>query len=466
LLCHSSPSTKVMPLLYVRSRAVATGTVKTLARCIAYTRWSTWSYAGNRHHSAVPWSYLGSKLASPNKSAPIYSNCSLASVILCRPFCEAFRTGDQMNDSHFLVELQGKKTKGVDVGFSKSLEIERPYGSKRTYLECVTEEGDWIEDRPDEHSKKTSPDGRVIEGNFRHGSPWNARGVWKHPDGTVSEGQWADGKLTGYCKVTYPDGRTSNGMFWDGVLRAGRGVIPYPNGVVEEGRWEDGNLTGKRSHPDGKVEEGQWVEGKLTGHCRIKYPDGRTLEGEARAGELYNGRGTLQAVDWVVAEGRWVNGTLTGKRTYLDGTVEEGQWAGGKPTGLYKKTYPDGRKFEGEYRKGVVYSGQGTMEYLDGMVEEGVWRLRNLTGKRLYTDGAVEEGQWVKGKATGPYKKTYPDGRSFEGEFREGKTYNGHGTVKYPNGVVEEGTWVNGNLTGKRTYPEGRLRKASGCRGS
>jgi hypothetical protein len=37
----------------------------------------------------------------------------------------------------------------------------------------------------------------------------------------------------------------------------------------------------------------------------------------------------------------------------------------------------------------------------------------------LLPGDVVEEGQWVESKLTGQGKKTYPDGRTLEGEFRE-----------------------------------------------
>jgi hypothetical protein len=66
------------------------------------------------------------------------------------------------------------------------------------------------------------------------------------------------------------------------------------------------------------VEEGQWVDGKLIGYCKRTYKDGRTLEGEFRAGKVYNGSGVVM---------------------YPNGAVEEGQWVEGKLTGNYKQTY-------------------------------------------------------------------------------------------------------------------------------
>jgi hypothetical protein len=57
----------------------------------------------------------------------------------------------------------------------------------------------------------------------------------------------------------------------------------------------------------------------------------------------------------------------------------------------------------------------------------------------LLPGDVVEEGQWVKGKLTGQGKRTYPDGRTLEGEFREssgrvqgGQTVGGAGYADDP----------------------------------
>jgi hypothetical protein len=64
----------------------------------------------------------------------------------------------------------------------------------------------------------------------------------------------------------------------------------------------------------------------------------------------------------------------------------------------------------------------------------------------------------VEGKLTGHCTRTYPDGSSLEGEFREGRLHNGHGVLRRPTGIHDQGQWVEGSMSGpgKRTYPDGR----------
>ena len=46
-------------------------------------------------------------------------------------------------------------------------------------------------------------------------------------------------------------------------------------------------------------------------------------------------------------------------------------------------------------------------------------------------------------------RMTYPDGRVFEGEYKDGKR-NGHGKMTYPDGRVFEGEYKDGNANWPR----------------
>jgi len=56
------------------------------------------------------------------------------------------------------------------------------------------------------------------------------------------------------------------------------------------------------------------------------------------------------------------------------------------------------------------------------------------------------EGMWAEGKKHGQGKQTSRDKRVAEGEWSEGKLYNGSGALVRFDGSVCEGTWVNGVL--------------------
>jgi hypothetical protein len=84
-----------------------------------------------------------------------------------------------------------------------------------------------------------------------------------------------------------------------------------------------------------------------------------------------------------------------------------------------------------------------------------------------FLNGIVHEGQWVEGELTGPGKVIYPDGRTLEGEFREGRPWNAKGTQQYPSGDVEEGQWVEGRLSGpcKRYLSDGSVEEGEYAQG-
>ena len=66
--------------------------------------------------------------------------------------------------------------------------------------------------------------------------------------------------------------------------------------------------------------------------------------------------------------------------------------------------YPDGRRYEGEY-KDNKRDGYGIMTYQDG---------------GFYQEGSRYEGEWKNDKRNGQGVMTYlDDGRSLEGEFKE-----------------------------------------------
>lgn len=79
----------------------------------------------------------------------------------------------------------------------------------------------------------------------------------------------------------------------------------------------------------------------------------------------------------------------------------DGEMLEGRPHGLGKAYYKDGRFYEDEWLKGRPH-GEGKL-YYDNM---NIWY----------------EGQWVKGKREGYGKSYYEDGTlAFEGEWKDGK---------------------------------------------
>jgi hypothetical protein len=108
-------------------------------------------------------------------------------------------------------------------------------------------------------------------------------------------------------------------------------------------------------------------------------------------------------------------------------------------------TYPDGRKYVGEWRNGSR-NGHGTMTWPDGAKYVGDWRDDDLNGQGTYTfrDGRKYVGGFRDSRYNGKGAFSYPDGAKYVGEFRDGKE-NGKGTYRFPNGEK-----YVGDLDGKR----------------
>ena len=61
-------------------------------------------------------------------------------------------------------------------------------------------------------------------------------------------------------------------------------------------------------------------------------------------------------------------------------------------------------------------------------------------GKQTHPDGRVYEGEYRDGKPQGQGKETSPDGHVYEGEWHDGERH-GRGKVTWPGGHVYEGEW-------------------------
>eukprot|EP01032_Pedospumella_encystans_P039240 gene39240-biopygen23878 len=172
------------------------------------------------------------------------------------------------------------------------------------------------------------------------------------------------------------------------------------------------------------------------------------------------------------------------KITYPDGrsheSVSEGAFTGVKTHVLNKITSAegtvqvvksahqifrrkDGAVYEG-FLKGSNFHGQGKLTHPDGRTLEGEFREGRIwhgTGVLTHKDGAVYEGQFTVGKTHGQGKLIYPDGRTLEGEFKEGRLWNGNGAKVFKDGSSFVGEFKGGEWhgQGKLTYPDGRWRE-------
>ena len=78
----------------------------------------------------------------------------------------------------------------------------------------------------------------------------------------------------------------------------------------------------------------------------------------------------------------------------------EGQVENGIPNGQGTITYPDGRKYVGEYKNGKIWNGQGTKTWTNGDMYEGEFKdgLQNGQGTYTWSDGRKYVGEWKDGE--------------------------------------------------------------------
>lgn len=145
---------------------------------------------------------------------------------------------------------------------------------------------------------------------------------------------------------------------------------------------------------------------------------------------------------------------------YIYSTDENGdvQWCGNFDecmTGYGKKRYISG-KFKGQWYEGEfvdgLFNGEGTYHIgkttISGVFEQG------FNGKLIHKDDSrtIYDGEYQHGKKHGNGILYNEDGTGFQGEFKEGKAWNGQGAVIYTrsDGVKVKviGKFVNGMIQG------------------
>ena len=78
-------------------------------------------------------------------------------------------------------------------------------------------------------------------------------------------------------------------------------------------------------------------------------------------------------------------------------------------------------------------------------------------GTFTYPDGRKYVGDWKNGKFHGQGTYTFSNGRKYVGEYKDGKK-NGQGTFTFPNGWKYVGEWKDGDINGFGilTIPNGK----------
>ena len=138
--------------------------------------------------------------------------------------------------------------------------------------------------------------------------------------------------------------------------------------------------------------------------------------------------------------------------TYDDGRVYIGQRDGkGKINGKGLMTWPNGDRYDGEWKKGIM-EGEGTYTYANaGYSYTGQWKKGFIKGHGTFrfSNGNVMEGDW-ESMGTGTGYLLFADGTRYDGPFLNGAP-QGQGIKVWANGDRYEGTFVQGHLAGQGT---------------
>ena len=83
---------------------------------------------------------------------------------------------------------------------------------------------------------------------------------------------------------------------------------------------------------------------------------------------------------------------------------------------------PDGAIYLGSFNDSGKYEGQGTLTYPDGRKYEGQFRngLKDGSGVLTFPGGETYTGDFTKGRMHGNGTLSYPDGQHYEGQFKNG----------------------------------------------
>jgi len=387
---------------------------------------------------------------------------------------------------------RGRTYSGTAIMSDKGL---KPHGRGVGTLPDGTKyDGEWYWGDPNGRGVFTSPDGIRYDGEWKRGKR-HGFGRMTYPDGKIEEGMWRDGKfvdkdfnksineqemvigdqsvgsIVRVKNKTMKNGGTYSGTLIklrDGLYPHGRGVRTWPDSRRYDGEWKEGKMDGRGVYtwPDGQKYDGDFKDGKRHGFGKMTYPDGKIEEGmwlygkfviedaelnkyiDAQIDKYINEEemlirdtsvGSIVSVkNKIMYDGGTYSGTLImdsevgllphgrGVYTWPDGDKYEGEWKGGKPNGRGVDTGPDGQKYDGEWKDGKQ-NGRGIYTWPDGDKYEGEWKDGMQNGRGIYTwsDGQKYDGEWKDGKQHGFGKMTYPDGKIVEGMWRDDEFVGG-----------------------------------------
>ena len=124
------------------------------------------------------------------------------------------------------------------------------------------------------------------------------------------------------------------------------------------------------------------------------------------------------------------------------GELKDGIFEDRQPNGQGTITYPNGKKYVGEWKNGKKH-GQGTKTWSNGDKYVGEYKNGEYHGQGTFTypDGTKYVGKVKDGECHGQGTFTSKDGEKFVGEWKDDKEWN---ITEYDKNGNITGKWVNG----------------------
>jgi hypothetical protein len=131
----------------------------------------------------------------------------------------------------------------------------------------------------------------------------------------------------------------------------------------------------------------------------------------------------------------------------------------------YPRTvYNSGDVYQGQLSNNDKHHGHGKYMFKDGRTYEGQWRDGKYHGygKFNYNNGQIYEGEFVDNQFQGRGRIIYPNSDFYDGEWQNNQRYgHGEGRITFDNGHIYEGQWLNNKFHGQGKYiwPSGQIQE-------
>lgn len=243
-------------------------------------------------------------------------------------------------------------------------------------------------------------------------------------------GEWLEGKFHGTGTALYYDNTEYSGGFQDGK-RHGNGMLSLASGDRYDGQWWKGYRHGEGSlysAKSGDTREGTWKkDAEVDGVWFIVYQNGDKYTGECRRGRPW-GEGVCKYANQSSYSGSWIDGLREGYGVCVnaEGAILEGEWK----NSVYVKPARVAAKFVDIPLVARTASGRPAPPLRDPSVGDAI-----ASRKRQLSTYSQEHPE------SGSHAHVYPNGDTYEGEFK-GFLRDGFGVfTERATGNVYEGEW-------------------------